>query len=373
MQTRVEWVADRDGLTEVAGQIGRGPVALDTEADSFHHYRERVCLIQLSFAGRDVLIDPLGGLGLEPLAPMLGDASVRKIVHGADYDLRVLDRDYGLRIRGLFDTMVAARFVGHRSFGLAALLEHYEHVTLDKRHRLADWTQRPLPGDLLDYATRDTRYLASLAGHLESRLSRLGRTAWAQEEFRRLEDVRWSHSASGSEAFRGVRGSRGLSARELAVLERLYAWRDEQARTLDRPPTRLISDRLLVVLSRTTPTNVDALKKIGLGGRWRRPREARRLLSEIERTSERPPECWPRPTTAEPRRRRVDNQDLVTRLRAARDAAARRLELEPSVVATRRLLEAIAERLDAGDDWRDLPELRTWQRGEIEGWLAENG
>jgi len=176
----VSWIRDARSLSEALSGIGDGPLALDTEADSFHHYPEKICLIQLSTRARTYLVDPLTGLNLRSLGEVLEDGAVTKILHGADYDLRLLRRDHDLQIRNLFDTMIAARLTGETRFGLASLLESHLGVRLDKRFQRADWSQRPLPREMVEYAAADTRHLAELRSILDARLLSLGRRDWAE-------------------------------------------------------------------------------------------------------------------------------------------------------------------------------------------------
>jgi len=163
-EREVLWLDTTPALVQAIAAVGRGPIAVDTEADSFHHYREKVCLIQLSFGTTDALIDPLAGLDLTPLGSVLGEPAIRKVFHGGDYDVRLLGRDAGIEVRGLFDTMVAARLVGETAFGLAALLSKHFGVVLDKRWQriLPDYLQNLLAARL-EVAT-EARYAPLIAG-----------------------------------------------------------------------------------------------------------------------------------------------------------------------------------------------------------------
>ena len=146
----IGWIRDGDALAATLAELGDGPLALDTEADSFHHYPEKICLIQISTGSGTSLIDPLAGVELSALGAVLEDPALPKVLHGADYDLRLLRRDHGLQVRKLFDTMIAARLTGETRFGLASLLEGHLAVRLDKRFQRADWSRRPLPREMID-------------------------------------------------------------------------------------------------------------------------------------------------------------------------------------------------------------------------------
>ena len=175
-------------MSRVAAQA---TVAVDTEADSLHSYFDKVCLIQISIPGEDLIIDPLAKIDLSALGPILSNPQILKVLHGADYDLRILNRDFGFVISNLIDTMICAQLLGYEQFGLAALLERHFGFRVDKVHQRADWAMRPLPPDMLDYAATDTRHLLELFGKLRAELEPLGRWEWAREEFSRLEAVRF--------------------------------------------------------------------------------------------------------------------------------------------------------------------------------------
>ena len=194
-------------------------VALDTEADSLHSYFDKVCLIQMSIPGEDLIIDPLckirsGEVRRDPRRI----ASIVKILHGADYDLRILNRDFGFTIANLIDTMVCSQLLGYEAFGLAALLERHFGFKVDKKHQRADWAMRPLPPDMLDYAATDTRHLIALADRLRDELTALGRWEWAVEEFARLEQIRFNEKDADEEPFRRLKGLGALDRRSLAVV-----------------------------------------------------------------------------------------------------------------------------------------------------------
>src|SRR3954471_21839898 len=182
------WIDQQLALDGALERVAAQPtVAVDTEADSLHSYFDKVCLIQLSIPGEDLIIDPLAKVDLARFGALLGDRRVLKVLHGADYDLRILNRDFGYTIANLIDTSVCSQLLGYEAFGLAALLERHFGFKVDKKHQRADWAMRPLPADMLDYAATDTRHLIALADRLRDELTALGRWEWAIEEFARLE------------------------------------------------------------------------------------------------------------------------------------------------------------------------------------------
>src|SRR6476661_8630643 len=196
-------------------------LALDTEGASFHRFLDRIYLLQISTRERSAILDPLPIGSPEKLGHLLQSKNVEVVFHDADYDLRLLHQDYGWHVTNIFDTRIAAQLLGIKSFGLAALLEQFFDVKLDKKHQRADWSMRPLPADMLEYAVQDTRLLLPLRDHMKNELERRGRLHWAQEEFARLEGTRWD--ADDANAFLRMKGARDLNRRELAILRELVS------------------------------------------------------------------------------------------------------------------------------------------------------
>ena len=371
----VRWIAHTEALAEALEGIGAGPLAVDTEADSFHHYREKICLIQLSFGTNDLLIDPLAEIDLEPLREPLGDPRLPTVMHGADYDVRLLGRCCGLEVRGLFDTMIAARLAGETAFGLSSLLERHFGVVLDKRFQRADWSVRPLTDEMKRYAVLDTRHLIELAALLRERLESEGRGGWAAEEFLRLEQVRWQEDEGSRERWHKIKGAGKLPRETLAVVRELAALRDEVARQRDRPLFRILRDDALLELARLGPTELRELERVSvLPRRWRTGADARALLEAVARARALPPESWPeRP----PRKGRPPTDpalnDRVQELRDGRDELAGRLGLDPAIIAPRAVLEGVARAELEGSPIEKVGELRAWQRELIEPLVQRGG
>src|SRR5881275_2394040 len=188
-------------------------LALDTEGASFHRFLDRIYLLQISTRERSAIIDPLPIGSPEKLGRLLQSKDVEVVFHDADYDLRLLHQDYGWHVTRIFDTRVAAQLLGIKSFGLAALLQQYFDVKLDKKHQRADWSMRPLPDDMLEYAAQDTRFLLQLRDHLHAQLEKKGRRHWAEEEFALLENIQWE-PGEDPDAFLRIKGARDLARRE---------------------------------------------------------------------------------------------------------------------------------------------------------------
>ncbi len=286
------WVASADDVSEVADACSAaGRFSLDTEADSLHSYFHKVCLLQVTAGDRHFLLDPLmlSREVLHPLLEVMADPAVPVLMHGADYDVRVLDRDLGGRLAGLEDTQIMAQLLGEPRTGLAALLERDVGVTLDKRYQRADWGQRPLPPQLLAYAAADTAFLETLAGRLRPRLEALGRWSWAEEEFARLEAVRFVPPEADPLAFERLRGARGLKGTARDRVFTLHRWREERAQELDVPPFRVMANGPLVAVAEEPPDDTSGLARVdGLGPRFVR-RWGREVLRQLSRPQAAPP------------------------------------------------------------------------------------
>jgi ribonuclease D len=359
----VTWIESTDALADWVSGLGRGPIAVDTEADSFHHYREKVCLVQLSASGRHALVDPLASIDLSSLADSFADRTIRKILHGADYDVRLLARDFGLVVSGLTDTMIAAQLLGEPALGLAALLQTHLGVVLDKAYQRADWSKRPISEAMREYAVLDTRHLEALAALLDDRLFALGRTPWMREECERLEGVRWRDRYSDDpEAYRRTKGARGLDRSALAVLRELWMWRDATARKRDKPLFRVLRDETLVALAVTPPTSVADLTRVkGFPEPLLRSPSGLEVLEAARRGVSCPEVERPELRVDVRERLQPDVETRIVLIRQRRDEIARGLALDPAVVASRGVVEEMAKRWVAGDDPWETAELRQWQ------------
>jgi ribonuclease D len=331
-------------------------VSVDTEADSLHSYFDKVCLIQMSVAGEDLIIDPLKKIDLARFGALLADPGVRKVLHGADYDLRILNRDFGYTIANLVDTSICAQLLGYEAIGLAALLERHFGVQIDKSHQRADWAMRPLPRNMLEYAATDTRYLVALAEKLRAELEALGRWEWATEEFARLENVRFEKEEV-EEPFRRLKGLGGLDRRTLAIVQRLYDHRDALARKADRPPFKIYSNEIILETARVKPAEPAELQKVKSLPPSQRARYGRDIVRMVGEALALDEEALPQKAESRPWMRDKSIETRVNKLKAARDKVVKELKIDPAVLAPRHVLTAVAE---AGT--LDVPAMREWQK-----------
>jgi ribonuclease D len=336
-------------------------LALDTEGASFHRFLDRIYLLQISTRERSAIIDPLPIGSPAKLGELLQDKNVEVVFHDADYDLRLLHQDYGWHVTNIFDTRIASQLLGIKSFGLAALLEQFFDVRLDKKHQRADWSMRPLTPDMLEYAAQDTRYLLQLKDQMKLELERRGRLHWAQEEFARLEGTRWE-AEEAMEGFLRLKGARDLTRRELAILREVANWRDTVAAQLDRATFRVMGNEVLLELARSAPRSASELSAIKGMPRGMIERGGADIVNAIRRGMEAPEAELPKFPKGQRWNKDRDFDDRVARLKAVRDAAATRLELDPGVLCSRERLENVARGgAKSVDDLAAVPDLRRWQ------------
>lgn len=337
------WIRTADELDDLVDTLSRcRAIGIDTEADSLHHYTEKVCLIQVAaFQGASWLVDPLALRDLSPLGEIFADPSILKVVHGGDNDVTSLRRDFGFSFRTMFDTSIAARLLGDAELGLQALVRNELGVELSKGSQKDDWSKRPLTAKQETYALSDVAHLMALATVLTDRLAEAARTEWAREEFAALADLPPAVKRTGPDEFRRIKGSAKLSPRKQAVLRELWLWREARAAAADRPPFKIVGPEVLLAMAEAPPTSLDQVAKV-LSRYARQADQVDAVFAAIERALSLPASELPartsedRPTTSAAVRARV------TALRAWRDTQAAASKLDPSIVMPLRVIERIA-------------------------------
>lgn len=331
-------------------------LAVDTEADSLHAYPEKVCLVQISTPDGDFLVDPLAPMDLRPVLAALGGREL--IFHAADYDLRLLKKHHEFTPTAIFDTMLAARLLGERQFGLGALVEKFLGIKLDKGPQKADWAQRPLTPRMSDYARNDTRYLKTLEEKLRGELLAKGRLAWHQESCARLIAESSVPPVIDPDEVWRIKGSTFLEAPALAVLRELFHWREREAIAASRPPFFVLSHETMIGLA-VAVANQEPFTPL-IPARMN-PRRREKLLVAIRAAQAVPPEQFPekirhrsqRPTEAEFKRFRD--------LERVRDRHAAELQIDPTLIAPKSVLGSLAR------DWdQHAAELMEWQRALLQ-------
>jgi ribonuclease D len=345
-------------------------LAIDTEADSFFHYFDKVCLIQIGAKSGIYLVDPLAlpEKGLAPLEPVLSDPSIRKVLHAAEYDLYVLQRYGGIRIRNLFDTMISAQMLGCRAVGLAALVEEHFGVQLSKDQQRTDWSRRPLRSAQIEYARSDVTYLIELATLLEKKLREKKRLRWAEQEFLALEERVWPDREFDGTGYLKIKGAKKLSPQGLAVLREIYLMRDRRAREIDRPPFKVLGNGTMLDLAQRPPRSKRTLSgRKGVTDLVLR-RMGDDLLASVRRALEGPehPPLERKPTARGRKRLDRRGEKLMEFLKRWRARQAAELELDPGVFCANATLEHIAASApESIDDLRQLDTVKGWWADEF--------
>lgn len=344
-------------------------VAVDTEADSFYHYYDKTCLVQIASSEGIFLVDPLalgGPPELAPLAPVFASKKVRKVFHAAEYDLYVLKRDCGFEFANLFDTMISAQLLGYPAVGLSALSQRHFDVTLPKDEQRSDWSARPLSESQMLYAASDVAYLIPLAEKLEAQLEEKGRLAWAKEEFETLVARTWPTREFDGAGYLRIKGAKGLAPAQLSILRELYLLRDARAREVDRPPFKVLGNRTLLEIAQREPGSLAELGQIKGITELILRRLGKEILAAVTKGASAP--HGPLKRAEGTGRRRMDRRTerRVERLKRWRTARAKELGLDPGVLCPNTCLEAIAWRNPAKiAEVAEVTELKGWQVREF--------
>ena len=278
------WVESPSELRSLAARLESVPrVALDTEANSLHAYHERTCIVQVSVPQEDAIVDALAFDDLDPLRDALDRDDVEVVMHGGDYDVSVLTRDFGFRFDRVFDTMIAATILDLPALGLAALVQDQFGVTLNKRFQRANWGRRPITDEQRLYLQRDTIYLLALRNHLATALEAEGLTEVASIEFRRLAKRRGKVRSPDPEAWRRIKGSNKLDAEGRCVLRALHKWREGVAKSKNLPAFKVFSPRSMMALASTPPRRARHPKDLPFLGAKERVRYGRAVLAAVQR------------------------------------------------------------------------------------------
>ncbi len=354
------WVDNDKALDYFVTNLrGYFPIALDTEADSLHHYKESVCLIQVTHDSRHFLIDPLGKFPLDELWPPTSRHTW--IIHGADFDLRMARRAGAPEPQAVFDTMLAAQLLGLKAFGYGALVEKYCGITLNKGSQKADWSRRPLSPAMIEYAVQDTEYLEPIAEIMRQQLEEKKRLVWHEQSCARVvESSKITREEDPEHEWR-ISGSALLSPQALAIVKELYYWREKEAETVDLPVFKVLHSELLLDLASWCAAN-PRVSPMG-APKWPQrvsPTRAERLIAAIERGREAPP--VPRPPRGERPPRDKEAEQRMEKLRIHRDKVAADIDIDPTVIAPKSTLQDVARNPDTAAE-RLIAEHRwcAWQ------------
>jgi len=354
------------GLEKAVRTLEKGKaVAVDMEADSMYHFKEKVCLIQMATKKSSILIDPLYVKDLSSLKPLFSDPDIKKIFHGADYDVRSLFRDFTIEINNLFDTELACRFLGNEGTGLEAVLKKYLDISLNKKYQKKDWSQRPLPQEMIDYAAGDVIYLFPLAEICEKELEKKGRLAWVLEECDSLSKVRTVLS-NEEPLFLKFKGGGRLKSRSLAVLEALLQFRKSVAEKKDKPLFKIIGNNSIMKITTEKPVTLRRLKGIKALSGKQINMYGDDLIKVVAGALEIPENKFP----VYPRKKApVLSYEVFGRIKALkswRASKARTLKIDPGMICNNVLVTSIA--IQNPVDRRSvegIKEMKNWQKKEF--------
>jgi ribonuclease D len=337
------WIDQPIQLERMVDELSRQAIlAVDTESNSLHAYQEQVCLIQFSTQDLDYLVDTLALPDLASLGELFANPLIEKVFHAAEYDLICLKRDFNFSFANLFDTMVASRILGRNAVGLAALLEEEFDITLDKHYQRANWGQRPLPDAMKAYARLDSHYLVPLRNRLKEGLQVTKRWSLAEEDFTRLCTVNGNNSHFANDgylAFWKIGGLQELNPRQLTVMHELYTYRDEQARLIDRPHFKVLSNQVLLEIAQTCPHFIQELHLLPSISDLQIRRYGKGLLEAVRRGMEAVPIKRPAP------HQRLEDQASyrLEMLRTWRKKMGQSGGVDSDVIMPRDILYLIAE------------------------------
>jgi ribonuclease D len=338
-------------------------VGVDLEGDGMYHFREKICLIQLSDGTSDWIIDPLKAQNIEKLTPFFFDPKILKIFHGADYDIKSLYRDYGIVVNNLFDTEIAARFAGLRLSGLDHLMMDFLGVKTEKKYQKKDWSMRPLPPDMLDYAVMDSRYLIEIFEILKAKLKNLKRLDWVYEESANISESRFVKKTE-IPYFTSFKGAGKLDKRSLCVLESLLKFRYSIARKKDKPLYKVLPNKTIIKIAERKAEKEHELKSIMSPGHYKR--FGSRVSGIVQKAMLTPNSGLPAyPRVKKPKHFNRFSSRRAQLLRQWRADKSEQLNLEPGIVLNNSLLCEIAEKnpLDSAG-LLEIP-VKRWQAREF--------
>ena len=337
-------------------------VAVDLEADSMYHYKEKVCLIQIATEKASVVVDPLAIKDLTPLNPIFSNPDIKKIFHGADYDVRSLYRDFEIRINNLFDTELACRFLGIKETGLQAVLKTFFNVNVDKKYQKKDWSKRPLPKEMMAYASKDVIYLLPLARMLIHKLKKIDRMTWVLEECEDLSKVRPVLS-NEAPLFMKFKGAGRLKSRSLAVLEALLQFRKRVAEKKDRPFFKIIGNESIMKITTARPVTLRRLKNINALSNRQISMYGSGLINVVAKTLKIPDSELPVFPSQRPPVLPNGASAKIKALKFWRASKANALGIDPGMLCNNALITAIAVK-NPGDSksLATVKEMKNWQK-----------
>ena len=366
MKTKYRPINTKTDLEKITRDLKKEKsIAVDVEADSMYHFKEKVCLIQLATKKEHFVIDPLQFQDLSSLNILFSNSDIKKIFHGADFDVRSLYRDFNIKIKNLFDTQLASMFLGIRETSLDAVIRERFKISLNKRYRKKDWAKRPLPEDMIEYAVKDTIYLIKLAEILDKELKKMGRISWVYEECEILSKVRPSLPNS-EPLFMKFKGAGHLDRKSLAVLEALLQFRLSMAEKKDRPLFKIIGNNSIMKIVKEKPVNLKQLEKIKELSKKQIAMYGDAIVRAVKNSLKFPAADLP---VYPLRKAPVLPPEVSLRAKAIkrwRDLKAKELKLDPAIICNKTIINSIAIQNPASlRDLSKIKEMKKWQQKEF--------
>ncbi|MBN2246758.1 MAG: HRDC domain-containing protein, partial [Candidatus Aminicenantes bacterium] len=344
--------------TEANALLNENEIGVDLESDSLFHYKEKICLLQISTDEKNLLIDPLAIKDLSPLAQVFSSKDIRKILHGSDYDIRSLYRDFKIEVCSLFDTQIAARILGSNETGLASLLSEHFNINLEKKYQKRDWSKRPISDSMLTYGVYDTCYLIPLSRILENQLTEKNRIKWFEEECELLTRVRFNQG-NEEPLFLKFKGARKLAPRNLAVLEAILNLREELAMKKDRPPFKVLRNDQILKIATERPSGLNELRYLSEG---QVKKMGRMILEKIEEALKIPEKELPGYPKPELKPAEPELNKNIKALKDWRSKTAVKLELDPSLLCTNAQIQSLVQACPEDvSRLRKMDILKNWQ------------
>jgi len=339
-------------------------VAVDLEADGLHNYPEKICLFQFAAQNKIFIVEPEALGNADELRAFLANEKIEKVFHSCDYDVRSLDRDYNAKIKGLFDTAIAAKFLGANKLGLGNVLLQFLGIEIDKSKKLQkmNWSKRPLPENALKYASDDVAYLIELRNFLQHNLKRANRLSWVEEEFKRMEAIRFNHPDPPELSFLNIKGSGKLNSKQLSILREVFVLRDKIALENKRPPFKVVSSSVLIDIASSPNKKISDIKGVG---HWLLEKAEKDFMEAVSRGINSEPVKKPRP----PKQPRWTNSSgrILKSLKSWRVSKGGELNIDPSLVWPLLSLEKMAlHKTKLKDELfgDDCSTVRKWQRDQ---------
>lgn len=359
----IVYIDSAAGLNEfIADTCNEKQIAFDLEADSMFHFKEKTCLIQAATGTSSYIIDPLSIPDLSSLSRTLSDPDIVKIFHGADYDVRSLYRDYQIALNNLFDTELASRFLGNAETGLNTVLKNRFNITLEKKYQKKDWSQRPLPEPMIEYAAKDVQYLIPLYQIQKKELKKKSRLEWVEEECRDLTQVR-SGPINERPLFTKIKGAGHLDRRSLAVLEALLEYRLTLAEQKDRPLFKVIGNACLTKIATQKPATMDQLLRTRALSEKQLNMYGHSIIKQVRKALTIPEDMLPAYPYSRPKRISNDANARFKSLKLWREKKASDLELDPGVLISNTVLKSLAKSNPTSlEDLDTISALKNWQQ-----------